>query len=436
MKVDRPRSRGFTLVELLIAGLVSIIVLVGVLTASGAQTRSYAVGSRQTLAQAYGRGALLYMEQHLAWAGYGIDPVLAFDFDRYTTGPCPAEMSPCPRDTRTNADELVFYARNPRYWVPGAGNVAGPTGGPAEPAGNAWTIRGGGLGPTATTMTIGARQGDSFSRGQIVLAVCRGGHFYTFATIAQNVAPLGNPQDYTLTLAAASASDPLNRPDLAVSPAAGAACFAAGDARLFLVDRYRFHVRPETAGNNVIPYLVLDQGIDRNRDGTIDADDELVIAEGVEDLQVAYVLANPLLPTPVVGESGAIVAVRAGAGEYGSSGSSNQITTTLFPGNPPAAGETVYAPSSFYTYRVGPPASAQRLTDHQANIVGVRMAVVTRSPGSDTETRGDLFLPLNQTAQPAWIVDRQVAGRDGYQRALFESTVRLPNMTSAGMLYF
>ena len=308
MKVDRPGSRGFTLVELLIAGLVSVIVLVGVLTASGAQTRSYAVGSRQTLAQAYGRGALLYMEQHLAWAGYGIDPVLAFDFDRYTTGPCPAEMSPCPRDTRTNSDELVFYARNPRYWVPGAGNVAGATGGPAEPAGNAWTIRGGGLGPTATTMTIGARQGDSFSRGQIVLAVCRGGQFYTFATIAQNVAPLGNPQDYTLTLAAASASDPFNRPDLAVSPAAGAACFAAGDARLFLVDRYRFHVRPETAGNNVIPYLVLDQGIDRNRDGTIDADDELVIAEGVEDLQVAYVLANPLLPTPVVGEGGAIVA--------------------------------------------------------------------------------------------------------------------------------
>ncbi len=58
-------------------------------------------------------------------AGYGMAPSLAFDFNRYT-GPCPPLLvsgSGCKRDRVDDSDELVFYARNPSYWVP-----ADPTG--------------------------------------------------------------------------------------------------------------------------------------------------------------------------------------------------------------------------------------------------------------------------------------------------------------------
>lgn len=415
----RRRSRGFTLVELMVAAVILVVIVAGVVAAGNAQGRASATGARQRIAQAQGRGALLFLERRLALAGYGFDPVFGFDFGSYT-GPCPAEMASCPRDSVSSSDELVFYARNPAYWVPGEGN-------PAAPSGNAWNIRS----ATATTVTIAARAGNSFSTGQVVLQVCRGGNFYTVATIGANVAPLGADQDLTLQLQAAQAGDPFNRPDLAAPPANGAACFSAGSARLFLVDRYRFHVRPVTTGaGDVIPYLMLDQGIDRNRDGAIDANDELVVAEGVEDLQVAYVFANPALPAAGAGAPIAFATAAAGTA------SSNTITRPVFPGGIPTADKSVYSKSAFYENAVGPPLSPQRLTDHQANIVAVRIAIVSRSPGTDRTSLGDEFQPLNQTSQPTWITSRQVNGRDGFQRALFETTVQLPNMTSGGLPYF
>ena len=419
MSAARHRPRGFTLVEVMIAALILVVIVAGVVVAGNAQGRASATGARQRIAQAQGRGALLFLERKLALAGYGFDPVFGFDFGSYA-GPCPAEMSPCPRDSVSNSDELVFHARNPAYWVPGDGN-------PAAPSGNAWNIRA----ATATTVTIAARAGNSFSMGQMVLAVCRGGNFYTVATIRGNVATLGADQDLTLDLQPAQAGDPFNRPDLAASPANGAACFSAGSARLFLVDRYRFHVRPVATGaGDPVPYLMLDQGIDRNRDGAIDANDELVVAEGVEDLQVGYVLANPALP--VAGEGAPIVLGTAADGTV----SSNTITRPVFPGGVPTADKSVYSVSAFYEHAVGPPLSQERLTDHQANIVAVRVAIVSRSPGTDRTSQGDTFQPLNRTSQPAWITGRQVNGRDGYQRALFETTVQLPNMTSTGLPYF
>ena len=421
MSGARRRPRGFTLVEVLIAALILALIVAGVVMAGNVQGQANATGARQRIAQAQGRSAMLFLERRLAEAGFGVDPVFAFDFGRYT-GPCPAEMAGCPRDSVNNSDELVFYSRNPAYWVPGDGNFA-------EPSGNAWTIRG----TTAQTVTIAARPGDSFAQGQVVLEVCRGGNFYAFATVAQNVAPVAAAGDLIIGLNAAKTDDPFSRPDLTVPPAMNAACFASGSARLFLVDRYRFHVRPVTIGGNLVPYLMLDQGIDRNRDGRIDEDDELPIAEGIETLQVAYELANPALPTPVVGIAAPLGFVQAAKGF---TDKSNSITTTLFPGGTPQADQSVYGPSAFYSYAVGPPLSAERLTDHQANIVAVRIAIVSRSPGTDRTSAGDQFQPFNQTGQPAWVTVRQVAGRDGYQRALFESTVQLPNMQTAGLPYF
>ena len=102
----------------------------------------------------------------------------------------------------------------------------------------------------------------------------------------------------------------------------------------------------------------------------------------------------------------------------------------------PSTGQSVYSSSSFYSLSFGPPVPAARLTDHQANIRAIRIALVTRSPGTDQSSPGDTFLPLNMTSQPAWITSRQVGGRDGYQRALLESTVQVPNMLSGGLTYY
>jgi type IV pilus assembly protein PilW len=353
--------------------------------------------------------------------------VFALDFNRYapTAAPlCPAQLSPCTRDSRTNSDELVFYARNPNYWIPSDTNTA--CGGTAcPPAGNVWRVSG----ATATSVTVSARAGDHFERGQVVVVVCTGGNFYAFSTVATNVPPLGvaNPV-LPVTLTPDVAGDPFNQPSAMVA-AAAKGCFTSGSARMFLVDRYRFHIRLETVAGSFVPYLVLDRGIDANRDGTINDDDELVVAEGIENLQVGYFLSNGAQ----VGITGPLSTASGGTG---STGVADQITLAAFPGGAPPSGESVYVPSSFYGYTFGPPVPAQRLTDHQANIRAVRLALVARSPGTDREALGDTFLPFNMTSEAPWVTGARVNGRDGYQRALYESTVQLPNMISGGMTYY
>ena len=67
-------------------------------------------------------------------------------------------------------------------------------------------------------------------------------------------------------------------------------CFSAGTARVFRINRYRYYVR--TFAADQAPYLMLDTGTDLNGDNTLDISDHLPLAAGVEDLQVAYVLAS------------------------------------------------------------------------------------------------------------------------------------------------
>ena len=61
-------------------------------------------------------------------------------------------------------------------------------------------------------------------------------------------------------------------------------CFTAGGARAFLIDRFRFHVRPVSVGGNegVRPYLVLDTGLDAHNDGPDEAEE---IVRGLEAIR-------------------------------------------------------------------------------------------------------------------------------------------------------
>jgi type IV pilus assembly protein PilW len=464
----RNRSQGFTLLELMIALGASAFVIAGVVGAVLAQQRAYFSGQRMRAAQSSARAALLYIEDRLKVAGFGMDPALAFDFGFYTTGPCPTEASGCPRDATNDFDELVFYSRNPSYWVSrdGTGN----------PVGHAWSI----IGVSSTTVSVTANPGDTFLAGQILAAVCPGGQYYAYMTVGANTSKPATDTTsggLDVPLAAVDTSTPFKRQDLAqapgidppqyfnsavtgfATPPVASACFQSGTARLFQIDRYRFHIRPVAVGGfpggktKYDPYLMLDMGVDRNQDGVIDASDELVIAEGVELMQVAYLMANPALPTPVVGITPG-TAITFATGLPGSTAVGDEITTT--PAIPALPLSFSYAPtltpssnayggSSWYSYSLTPPLPANhpRQTDSQANIRAVRVALVVRSPEPDS-AGGATPIALDGTFQlynlntiPAWISSNAYPSAwDGYQRVQVEASVLVPNMTTRGMIYF
>jgi type IV pilus assembly protein PilW len=391
-----------TLVELLVALAVTGIVLAAIFGVVQGQQTAYYEGHLQRAAQGSARAALTFLEQRVQLAGYGMDAPLAFDFDRY----CPVAGS-CPRDKVDDSDELVFHARNPRYWVPEVSTD--------EPRGNAWRI----LQLSGDTITVNARAGDSFPRGRILQAVCRGAARYAYMTVGQN-ATVAADGAVTIPLLASVESDPFRRQDSAqqtVDP-----CFVSGEARLFLIDRYRFHVRPPGA-NGAQPYLVLDPGLAGG-----DGPEEIVIAEGIESFQVGYVMANPAL-APRGTTPGVPIAFAPGAlGVTGGDG----MTTLQFPGLVDPA-LSPYRPSSWYGYALGPPPADQRMTDHQANIRAVRIAIVARGPEPEPgPPRVEPFAPiLNQDARPAWIRPDVP-----FNRARLETTILVRNTTARGMTDF
>ncbi len=414
------RPRGVTLIELLVAMTISAVVLVGVIGVALSQQKAYHDGARTRAAQQSARNAILFIEQKLPEAGYGMAPSLAFDFDRYTTGPCPPELvsgTSCARDRTNDSDELVWYARNPSYWVPF--DAAGVS--TYEPAGRAWKVTA--FSPTSNAITVRAREGQSFRKGQVLQVVCEGAAQYAYVTVSTSVAAPGGGGPVDIALQLASAADPFRRQNSATD-----ACFTTGSARAFQIDRYRLHVRPvDVGGGQKDPYLVLDQGIDTpNTSIAVDEADEQLIAAGIESMQVAYVLANG---TEVGTTSGTAITFAAGAP---GDAVANKITTLQFPGAAPAGTESIYSPTSWYRYYMGPPPASERNTNHQANIRAIRLALVARSPTQDrTQSSVAPILNFNQTAAPPWITSG-----DGYQRVSIEATIPLPNMLTQGMVYF
>lgn len=404
---------------------VSAIVLVGALTASRAQQKAYYDGQQVREAQGTARNALLYLEEKLPLAGFGMDPALALDFGWYT-GPCPTELSPCSRDSKTNADELVFYARHPSYWVPQLSSD--------DFRGHVWQLVS--LDAASNSLTVKARTGDSFPRGQILQLVCEGGSRWAYVTVATTVTRL-NADDAELELTLedeGAGTNPFRGQSLATD-----ACFSASGGvrpRAFQIDRYRFHLRPVDDGSGVPdPFLVLDTGVDVNGDNQVTIDDELILAEGIETMQVAYHFTNSDL-----GEAGATAgtAITFADGTAATADDVvNKIVRTTFPGPAPASagtGEFVYARTSFFPYTFGPPVAAERDTNHQANVRGVRVRLLARSARRDEQRMTESPLRsgvavMNLDSSPTWL-----GAARGYEWIPLETTVALPNMTSRRLL--
>lgn len=411
--------RGFTLIELMIATGVAAIVLTAVIAASSSQQRAFFGGQKQRATQGNARAALLYLEQKLPLAGWGLDGSLALDFQFYEPGFCPTEMTcPVERDSVSDADELVFYARNPAYWVPAEGQAGALRG-------NAWTFV---ALPDATHATLAARAGDDFLRGQILQVVCPGELRYAYFTVKTRT-PVTSAGNVDVELEDVVLADPFRRQDVAAGMAG---------CRTFLVDRYRFHVRPVASADGTFdPYLVLDRGLDvagaadGSPDGAVNEKDEVIVAEGIEAFQVAYVFANPAI-APAGATAGTAIALGE-ANDDQSVLTDGAIVPTKFAGSATATTKAAYTPSSFYSYRYSDPI---RQTKHQANIRAVRIAMVARSPQPDPSARATFavdssFALLNQSGAPDWVASapKIANGTDGFQRTRVEAVVNLPNMT-------
>lgn len=417
------RRHGFTLLEIMLALGVSAIALVAAIVAANAQQRAFYGGQKGRAAMNSARSALLFLERTLPSAGFGMDAPLALDLGWYVPATCPATMDPCTPDKTDDADEITFYARNGSYWVPDETD--------GEPKGRAWHL----AAPVAgDEVVVKARPEDLFRRGQVLQMVCPGSPRWAYFTVHEtaSIPPLaagGAPGNLTVELEPVVASDPFRRQDVA-------AANYCPNARLFLIDRYRIHVRPvDQGGGRVDPFLVLDTGTDNDLDGDVDQDDEVLLAEGIEAFQVSYVFADPALPEAGV-VPGTAVAIRTGVA---ADRTVQALTRTTFPGVV-GAGQFVYAPSSFYEPTLVPPlpAGSPRLTNHQANVRTVRFALVARSPEPDPGasanlvwTAGSPLFRMNQDARPGWVPED-----GGYQRTVVETSVNLPNMTVRAMSYF
>jgi type IV pilus assembly protein PilW len=164
-------------------------------------------------------------------------------------------------------------------------------------------------------------------------------------------------------------------------------CFSKAQPHVLLINRAAFFVamydddgKPNTPERT--PYLMLHQGLDMpdantlEGDGLIDINDAVPVAEGIEQLQVAYVLDTHFKDpdkTPI------ILGVNAPMppDHYGENWEQSEPTLTH---------------GWFFKPMDSTALDQNRLKDHPANIRQVRMTVVTRSSLSDPQIIGDDLL--------------------------------------------
>jgi len=432
----RDRQAGMTLVELLVTMAILAIVTVGVLqTLSGFQ-RAYKLGNYKRQAANYARVAHGYIERDLRLAGYGIDPALGIDFNIFsgsiagggstdctTAGGGQNSCATTQRDAVNGPDQLVFYARDPEYWV---------TDSPAiEPAGHAWTLRS----TTGGTITVQGHGGDFFPKGQILQIVCNSAVDATYVTVANTVSNAGAAAPISITLEGTQPGNPFKQNGLlssangCVQSALSAASAVKPWPRVFLVDRYRYFIQNALLADNVTrqPFLMLDKGVDRDGNGTVDDKDIIAVAPGVSDLQVAYVRAQPPNATLKVGGTNPLRYCVVNAPITQSTSGTCLDGLRIFDFN--AIGANRY---DLYGYMRGVFAAGSpvRNSADAGNIWGVDVAVVTRSLAEVRELEPtDPPRLLNRT-----VVPNPPVGRFSYQS--FQTVVPTRNMRSHTLSFY
>jgi type IV pilus assembly protein PilW len=351
------RSRGFTLVELLIGAAVGSIVLLGISMTFIAQAQQYQSHASRRAIQASARQALSFMERKVRLAGYGVHPdraVLAYDsYDVVTDSAVPGYP-----------DALVVHSRDPLFRRP------------VQSASSA-----------QITLPATAPLEAPLRRGQILLLLCPLATEYAFITVNDYVpaGALNIPVDQTAP--AAAPNSPTRGPGRLFREHANIDRPCFDSATVVKIDRSAFYVAmfdddgdPATEGRT--PFLMMHQGLDLpsalsiEGDGVIDADDAVPVAEGIEQLQAAYIL-NSNTPTGQPLIRGVNESPMMAATHYG------EQWEAIDPVNLPALW--------FFDPRISS-GDARRMADHPANIRQVRLTVVARSTVPDQQLSGDDLL--------------------------------------------
>ncbi len=396
-------SRGFSLVELLIAVAVSLLVIAAAMALLVSQQRIFRVSTADRALQETGRVALEELTSNLRLAGYGIDPSYAFDFGpleavRQDRAPETADLSAAStfpgctaiscRDSITGSDEVVFRYRNPSF------------------------VRTLAAAPTVTSITIAGPLVTPLYQGQILQVMCFAGDMrWAYVTVGATIQPTDSD---TVEVALATANGdqfPFQNGYLtnscfgAVAPRGAlqtAPVTFAAASKVYKVDQFRYFVARYDAAGDVVtdvasgarPFLMLDQGL-------LDGGEPLlnVVAPDVEDLQFAYLFPNSLPANQLVGAT---------AGTQISAGTSGIDLD-------PAAGPPAFSDES---------AAPQRLTQHPGNIRAVAVNVTVRTPEADARVF-DFTIPAAAN-RPA------IAGPIGHRRQLFQTSAATRNLDARG----
>jgi type IV pilus assembly protein PilW len=363
------RSRGFTLLELLVGAAVGAVVLAGISLTFISQARQYQVHASRRGVQSNARQALAFMGRHLRTAGYGVNPdraIIAWDsYDAATNQP-----------GRGFPDAFAVHFRDELFRRQATA-----------------------VAPNQLTLDVALRADQELRRGQILLVICNRvtnpqmeeNPPHAFVTVGAHVA--GGQVDVPLDVNPVAPADdrPTQRPGnlfheqnaLLNDP-----CFARSP-HVLLIRRAAFYVamftNPTTGERK--PYLMLHEGLDQPSagnalgDGVIDANDAVPVAEGIEQLQVAYILDTNTQDTAdwtpiILGVTGSMNPAHFGEAW-------EQIDPSLPRG---------------WVFNLGVDAAdpfvmaGRRLRDHPANIRQVRLTVVARSSVADVQYAGDDLL--------------------------------------------
>jgi type IV pilus assembly protein PilW len=410
-----PRSRGFTLIEMMVGLTVSTIIIAGSITLLVNQQQAYQNSANDRAGQESARLALTAMGDALRRAGYGIHPAATFDFGdiqsvafdsvsstlvKFLGRDCPTNVACRDNvDPPAGSDQIAFYSRDP-YFVRALFSQ-----------------------PTATQIVVAGNLTSPLLKGQVLAVSCGGSCGKQWAYVMVDHTTSGTSSGSAITTIFLQASgNGLDFPyqnnaltntcyggyvwdgklDTNTGLPVNQAAFALS-SKVFKVDRYRFYVARfvDPDNNQLRPYLMLDQGLTDNRGAVT-----VPVAADIDDIQFTYIFPNaPAAANLAIGDTGLVA--------NGPTG----IDLTV---SPPLLADTR---NSFARQNQSP-----------ANIRAVKMSVVVRSPETD------ITLPkkaLSSTYLPAAGNHGEVASDprnpttypDPYHwRALFEETVEVPNM--------
>lgn len=413
--MNRRASTGFSLMELMVALVVSLVVIAGAISLMVGQQRAFQNTSLDRELQETARIALGQVTASLRDAGFGVDPALTFDLGPMNnvrmdlapgglpfaalstqTGAGVACAGLC-RDSTVGPDEIVFYSRDPSFG-PHPLTVA------ANASSNSLTVA---LVPSQSTFPL--------QKGQLLQVACYSGNMtWAYVTVSGTPTLNGNGT-VTIPIANSGSSTYPNQnaflADNCFSSTAtvvnNAGIFSAlpssltTAAEVFKVDRYHYYILTVSTTGAVVgwgtagarPYLMMDQGL-------LDASNAVVrsvVAPDVEDLQFEYIFPYDTV-TPLVGAT---------------------------PGTPIAQDDTGLnlAPANLCPAFSDATNSLSRLNHHPGNIGAVRIGLVIRSADQDIAL-------VNSSTVPAAGNRPALPGPSGYSRLFIETTVAVPNLSN------